>query len=73
MVAHEAVGVAEPAEAVHHLGEYVQEALSILVVQEYLLAGIPSGGDVVHRPGVLNPERSCHVGNLPLILLDCMT
>lgn len=73
VVVHEVVGVTEPAKAVHHLGEHVQESLPILVVQKSILAGVTSGGDVVHCPGVLDLEWSCYINSLSLTLFDCKT
>lgn len=43
---------------VHWVGEPLQEGLTILTVQENVLVGVSSGGDVIHR--LLDPECSSH-------------
>lgn len=51
VVAHEAVGVAEPVEALDGLAEDGEEDLAVTVVSEDTSPRVTAGGDVVDRAG----------------------
>lgn len=51
MVAHEAVGVAEPVEALDGLAEDGKEGLAVMVIGEDVRPCVAAGGDVVDGTG----------------------
>ena len=56
MVAHQAVGVTAPPEALHHPGQGGQERLAVLIDAKDSLACMAARGDVIEAPG--NSMRS---------------
>jgi hypothetical protein len=58
MVAHQAIGMADPAEAADDLTEHLQKQAAVFVVEIDVLPGIASGGDVVERTGEFESERA---------------
>ena len=51
VVAHEAVGVAEPVEALDGLAEDGKEGLAVVVIGEDVRPGVAAGGDVIDGAG----------------------
>ena len=60
MVAHQAVGKAEPAEAVKHTREDIQEREPVGVVAEDRAPLVAARRDVVDAARELKPQRTCH-------------
>lgn len=60
MVVHQAIGVAEPAIAIHDVSQNRKEASPVVIIRHDVLAGIASPGDVVHGVGKFEAERTRH-------------
>jgi hypothetical protein len=73
MVVHQAIGVAEPAVAIHDVGQSRKEAPPVLIIRHNVLAGIAPTGDVIHRVGKFETERTGHGQGLACHMCDCKT
>jgi len=60
VIVHQAVGMARHAEPIGRVREDAQEPPTISVVFEDDHARVSARGDVVRKPGRLEPERPCH-------------
>src|SRR5215211_8882140 len=64
VVAHEAVGVANPLVPLDNTFEERQEALPIVIIEEDRALRVPARGDVIARAGELEPQRARHHANV---------
>ena len=64
VVAHQAVGQAAPAEALHDLDQQFEERLSVDLVVVDRRARVPARGYVIDPAGNLQPKRPCHGASL---------
>ncbi len=64
MVVHEAVGVAEPVVAFIDVGKDSEECLPVRVILKYSFFVVSPVGDVIHRAGVFDAQRTSHEGSL---------
>lgn len=60
---HEAVGMANEAEALSGMAQKVKEVLSVQVVLEYPLRPVLPGRHMVEDTGVFDPQRTSHERN----------
>jgi hypothetical protein len=60
VIAHQAIGVAEPAKPVDDMGENRQPLRPIAVVHHDVLPGVAPTGDMVDGPGKLNAQWTRH-------------
>ena len=60
MVAHEAVGMAEPVISVIDMLQGIQEILAILVVFKNGFLFISPAGDMIDRSGIFYAQRTSH-------------
>src|SRR6185295_6256250 len=64
VVVHQAVGMAEPAVAIHDVGKHGEKLRSVAVVHHDVLSGVPPTGDVVGGSGVLYAKWAGHTAGL---------
>ena len=64
VIAHKAVRIAEPSEAIYYFAKDLKEGKAIGVGEEDLLTGIPTARDVVDSSFVFDPQWPCHNGSL---------
>ena len=57
VIGHQAPRVEGPLEPSAHLAQEIEEGLSIDVVDENVLLPVTAGGQVIVRPGELDPQR----------------
>jgi hypothetical protein len=60
VVAHQAIGVTAPPEALHHPGQGGQEHLAVLIVAKDSLACVTTGSDMIESLREFNAERTSH-------------
>ena len=59
VIGHQAPRVDCPLEPSAHLAQEIEEGLSIDVVDAYVLLPVTAAGQLIVRPGGLDPQRSC--------------
>ena len=62
MVAHQAVGVADPVETFSHGADQAKEPLPVLIVKIDVLPPMTTGREVIESIGELDAERPGHGG-----------
>lgn len=60
VIVHQAIGIAEPAIPIDHMGEQREELGAIAVIRHDVLPGIPPTSDVVDGTGKLKAEWTSH-------------
>jgi hypothetical protein len=60
MVVHKTISMTEPMIPILDLLHYIEEYLTVPIILEDGLPCIPSGGDMVYCPRVLNPQWPRH-------------
>ena len=73
MGVHETEGVAGPCISFNDVPEEIEKVVTVLVVPEYLLPGVPAGGDMVEGAGIFYTERAGHEETLSHDMHDCKT
>jgi hypothetical protein len=64
VVVHETVGVAKPVVAFIDVGKDSEKRLPVLVILKYSFFVVSPVGDVIHRAGVFDAQRTSHEGSL---------
>ena len=64
VIAHQAVGMHDPVEALAYLPEHREEPVPIIVAAVDVLLSITARGEVVERARKLDPQGSCHGSRL---------
>ena len=60
VIAHQTVGMANPVKPFHHLRQYLEKTLSILIIFVDGLVPVSAGSYMIKRTIELNAQRSCH-------------
>ncbi len=60
MIAHQAVGMHLPASLLTRFGQGLEEVVPVHVVQEDVLAPVPTAQDMIDRAGILESEPARH-------------
>jgi len=64
MVEHQAIRMHLPAGLLTGLGQCLDEVVPVDVVQENVVALVPTAHDVIHRSGILNSKLARHGGSM---------
>ena len=54
MIAHEAIGMAQPVVALLRFDKYLEEFKIVAIIMKYRLPSIAAGGDVIHGAGIFD-------------------
>jgi hypothetical protein len=60
MAVHQTSGIQQPTLLLHLLGEALNEAAAILLIEEDRLLRVAARGDVINGAGKLESQRACH-------------
>lgn len=60
VVVHQTIGMAEPVKTVSNLPQALQEGLTISIILEDIVPGIPPGRHMIDRSVKLQPKRARH-------------
>jgi len=65
MIAHQTVSMADPPVSFDDMSEDLEESLTVIVIEEDILADISPAGQMIRRVFKLHPEWPCHREKLP--------